>query len=174
MKKISLLLLFILTVAGVSSVSAQTMQEEVPPYKKDLHLPDFIILQTDSTWLTRDQLPKYEYTAIVYFSPDCGHCQVTVTDLLKKMDSLKNVLFVFVAYKPLSELKEFYAYYGLNKFQNIRMGRDPKYFIPAFFRVTATPFVAVYNSSGVLNRVFDPASNTTIEVPELLALVNNH
>ena len=170
--KNSYLLLFFL-IATLSG-SAQTTVEELPAYKKDLHIPEFNILQTDSTWLTKEQLPKYDYTAIIYFAPDCGHCQYTVKELIKSMDSLTNVLFVFVAYKPLAELKEFYNHYELGKFPNIRMGRDPKYFVPAFFRVTATPFVAVYNRTGLLAKVFDPATNTTIEVPQLVALVNKH
>ena len=171
MKNIYLLFFFLISAV---SASAQSRVEELPPYKKDLHIPDFNILQTDSTWLTKEQLPKYEYTAIIYFAPDCGHCQYTVKELVKSMDSLKNVFFVFVAYKPLDEIRDFYKHYGLDKFSNIRMGRDPKYFVPAFFRVTSTPFVAVYNRTGLLAKVFDPALNSTIEVPQLVALVNKH
>ena len=88
------------------------------------------------------------------------------------MENLKNVFFVFVAYKPIPQIAEFYNYYGLAKFSNIRMGRDPKYYVPSFFRVTANPFAAIYDKNGKLVRVFDPAENTTIEVPELVAMVN--
>jgi len=166
-------ILFFLLISAVS-ISAQTTAENIPAYKKDLHIPDFNILQPDSTWFTKDQLPKYEYTAIIYFAPDCGHCQYTVKELVKNMDSLKNVFFVFVAYKPLAEIREFYIHYGLDKFPNVRIGRDPKYFVPAFFRVTATPFVALYNREGLFSKVFDPSSNSTIEVPQLVALVNKN
>ena len=171
MKNIYFIVLFL--IAAVS-VSAQSTIDNTPPYKKDLHIPDFTIQQPDSTWFTKDKLPKYEYTAFVYFAPDCGHCQYTVKELVKSMDSLKNVFFVFVAYKPLEEIREFYKNYGLDKFPNVRIGRDPKYFVPAFFRVTSTPFVAVYNRAGLLTKVFDPASNTTIEVPQLVALANKN
>src|SRR5882757_1613828 len=99
---------FILSFLFITTVSAQTGPEA--PYKKDPKLPAFKILQTDSTWFSKDKLPKgYDYTAIIYFAPDCGHCQYTVGELTKHMDSLKNVSFVFVAsaYKPLSEIREF-------------------------------------------------------------------
>jgi thiol-disulfide isomerase/thioredoxin len=169
-KKISL---FVCCMFLVSILSAQsTIIDTVPPYKRTLTIPDFTIQLADSTWFTKDQLPKSAFTAIINFDPECGHCQNTMKEITLAMDSLKNVFFVFVAYKPIPQIREFYKYYGLEKFSNIRMGRDPKYFVPSFFRVTANPFAAVYDKDGKLVRVFDPASNTTIEVPELVAFVN--
>ena len=172
MKRLSFIFFF----AGfVLNASAQTTNlDTLPPYKKNPQIPDFSIQLTDSTWFNKEQLPKSEFTAIINFDPECGHCQNTVKELAASMIYLKNVFFVFVAYKSIPEIKEFYHYYGLEKFTNIRMGRDPKYFVPSFFRVTANPFVAVYNQSGTLARVFDPALNTTIEVPLLLSMVNKN
>lgn len=165
---------FFYLISGASASAQLTVVDTVPPYKKDPGIPDFIILQTDSTWFTKEQLPKYPYTAIVYFAPDCGHCQITVKELVANMDSLTNVFFVFVAYRPMEDIREFYKYYGLNKFSNVRMGRDPKYFVPSFYRVTSNPFVALYNQNGLLMRVFDPALNSTIEIPTLVSLVNKN
>lgn len=165
---------FFCVICAITSSAQATVTDTVAPYKKDPRIPDFTILQTDSTWFTKEQLPKYKYTAIVYFAPDCGHCQNTVKELVTSMDSLKNVFFVFVAYKPLDEIRAFYTYYGLDKFSNVRMGRDPKYFVPAFYRVTSNPFVAVYNQTGLLIKVFDPALHSTIEIPELVALANKN
>lgn len=154
-----------------TTVSAQSAPEA--PYKKDPKVPAFKILQTDSTWFTKDQLPKkYDYTAIIYFAPDCGHCQYTVGELVKKMDSLKNVFFVFAAYKSLTEIGEFYNHYNLAVYPNIRMGRDPEYFIPSFYHVQSTPYVAVYDKKGMLIKVYDPPNNPVMEVSQLVELVN--
>ncbi len=155
----------------ISTVSAQTA-DTLPPYKKDPRLPAFLIQQTDSTWFSREQLPKYDYTAIIYFSPSCGHCQITAKDIAQHMDSLKNVFFVFVAYTSIPEIKEFYNYYGLNVFPNVRMGRDPKYYIPSFFRVEYTPFVGVYDRDAMLLQVFDPPHKPPMEAADLILLVN--
>ncbi len=165
--------LFFLLISGLYA-TAQNPIDDTPPYKKDLHIPEFTIMQTDSSWFTREMIPKYPYTAIIYFAPDCGHCQYTVKELVKYMDSLKNVFFLLVAYKPLEEIREFYQHYGLDKFENVRIGRDPKYFLPAFYRVTSTPFVALYNTSGLLDKVYDPATNTTVEIPDLVAHVHKN
>lgn len=154
--------------------SAQTGADKLAPYQKDNRIPTFNILLPDSTYFTPDQLPQYQYTAIIYFSPDCGHCQHMAKDMVKKMDSLKNTFFVLVAYKSLEDIKGFGSYYGLDKFSNIRMGRDPNYFIPAFYRVEATPFVAIYNQNKLLVKVFDPPHNPVMEVPDLIGFVNKH
>ena len=163
---------FILSFVFITTLSAQTTAPEAP-YKKDPKVPAFKILQTDSTWFTKQQLPKnYDFTAIIYFAPDCGHCQYTVGELAKHMDSLKNVFFVFAAYKTLTEIREFYNHYNLAVYPNIRMGRDPEYFIPSFYQVRSTPYVAIYDKKGLLVKVYDPPENPTMDVSQLIELVN--
>ncbi|NCI51462.1 hypothetical protein GWC95_16150 [Sediminibacterium roseum] len=178
------LLSFFILVLMMGTVSAQNNQAkkdataanpqvEQPAYKKDPKMPAFNILLTDSTWFTRDQVPvsKYDHTFIIYFSPDCGHCQHEATEIVKNMDSLKNAFFVFVAYKPLEDIKGFASYYKLDQFANVRVGRDPQYFIPSFFRVTRTPFVVLYNKQGLLEKVFDPEVTEVPEARDLIRLV---
>lgn len=153
------------------SSQAQIVMPEAP-YKKDPNIPAFSIQQADSSWFSATQLPKYDYTTIVYFSPTCGHCQIAAQDLVAHMDSLKNVFFVFVSYNPIPEIKEFGEHYKLNVFPNVRMGRDPKYFVPSFYRVEATPFVAVYDKNRKLIDVFDPPHKPAMEASQLIELIN--
>ncbi|MEN9685561.1 MAG: hypothetical protein RLZZ28_1347 [Bacteroidota bacterium] len=162
-------------ILGLISLSIGAQNNAVPEaaYKKDPKLPDFRILLADSTWFTREQLPpKYDYTIIIYFSPDCGHCQHSAKEIVQKMDSLKNVFFIFVAYKPLDEVAGFASYYGLDQFANVRIGRDPIYYIPSFYRVTRTPFVVVYNKKGLLHKVYDPETAPVPEAADLIELIN--
>jgi hypothetical protein len=42
----------------------------------------------------------------------------------------------------------------LDKFPNIKVGRDLKYFIPAYYKVAFTPFMAIYNSQGLFSKEF--------------------
>jgi len=169
MKK--LVIIFCLALLSCSSF-AQTKPEDAP-YKKDPHIPDFNIQLADSSFFTKAQLSNtYDYTIIIYFSPDCGHCQHSAKEIVQKMDSLKNVFFVFVAYKTLDEVGGFASYYGLDKFANVRVGRDPKYFVPSFFRVTRTPFIVVYNKKWLLEKVYDPETGEVPEASDLVALVN--
>lgn len=147
---------------------------EEPAYKKDPRMPDFNILLPDSTMFARKDVPvaNYDYTIIIYFSPDCGHCQHEAQEIVKHMDSLKNTFFVWVAYKPLEDIRGFAQYYKLDQFANVKLGRDPQYFVPSFFRVTRTPFVVVYNKKGLLEKVFDPEVGPVPEAEDLVKLVN--
>jgi len=163
-----LFIIFFLLVS-ISSVSAQTA-EVLPPYRKDPRLPDFTIQQTDGSFFSKAQLPKCDYTVIIYFAPDCNHCQYEATEIIKNMDSLKNVFFVFAAYRPLDEIREFAEKYGLNTFPNIRTGRDPKYYIPAFFEVKFTPFVAVYDRQWMFVQAYEKG----VEASELIALAHKN
>jgi thiol-disulfide isomerase/thioredoxin len=171
MKKSVLFSLFLLIAAASF---AQSSQSSDAPYKKDPHLPHFNIVLPDSSWYTPEQLPKkgYDYTILVYFSPDCSHCQHEAKEIVGKMDSLKNAFFVFVAYKPLDEIAAFASYYGLDKFPNVKLGRDPQYFVPSFFRVTRTPFIVVYDKKQMLYKVYDPEVTNVPDASELAKLVN--
>ncbi len=163
------------TISSQKQSNTASGVDTLAPYKRDHQIPAFTILLPDSSYFTKENIPKgYDYTAIIYFSPDCSHCQHTAKDVVKAMDSLKNVFFIFAAYKPLEDIKGFANYYGLDQFKNIVSGRDPKYFIPSFYRVRYTPFVAVYNKIGMLVQVYDPPNRPSMEVPELVELVNRH
>ncbi|MBI2284987.1 MAG: hypothetical protein HYU71_14830 [Bacteroidetes bacterium] len=171
MKQVVFFLLMILTGA---TLYAQGKPDNQAPYTKDPTIPAFTIQLTDSSWFTKEQLPKYNHTILIYFSPDCGHCQEEAKDIVQHMDSLKTAFFVFIAYKPLEDIRGFAAYYGLDRFPNVRIGRDPKYFVPAFYRVKYTPFLAVYDKNGLLESVFDTENTPIPDAAGLVALVNRN
>ncbi len=152
----------------VSSLKAQSPIDTIPSYQKNPALPDFKLLQTDSTWLTKASLPSYEYTMIIYFSPECSHCQHEAKEIVGKIDSLKNILFIWASYRDFDDIKKFYYQYKLNKYPNMRVGRDPKYMIPAFYQVKFTPFVALYNK----NKQFVKAWEMGVEMPELIEFIS--
>lgn len=142
MKKLIFLLVIILK---INSVNAQDY-DTIPPYQKDsLHIPAFTVLQTDSTYTNDKKIPANKPVIIIYFSPECGHCQITADEFSKKMVSMKDFYFVWVSYYPLPEIKDFAKKFNLQQLNNIIIGRDPNYTIPSYFRVKFTPFMAVYN-----------------------------
>ncbi len=133
--------------------------DNVPLYKKNPTIPAFNILQGDSTWFRKESLPKNQAVVIIYFSPDCGHCQLTAHEFVEKMDKLKDVFFVWVSYLSVDKIKDFADEYQLSHYTNIRIGRDPAYYVPSFYRVKLTPFVAVYNKKGKLLETYEGGTN---------------
>ena len=142
MKKF-LLLLFV--AVKLNAVHAQDY-DTIPPYEKDsLHIPSFTVLQTDSVFTNDKKIPNNKPVVIIYFSPECGHCQITADEFSKRMKEMRDIFFVWVSYYPLPEIKDFAKKFNLRQFNNIIIGRDPNYTIPSYFRVKFTPFMAVYN-----------------------------
>jgi len=134
--------------------------DSTPPYQKDSLIPAFSILQTDSTWFNKEALPGNKPVVIIYFNPECGHCQLTAHEFDQKKNKLKNVFFIWVTYDTsFKEIKSFAAEYKLLDEKNIRIGRDPKYFVPSFYRVKFTPFMAVYGKNGKLVKTYETGTD---------------
>jgi len=129
--------------------------DPIAPYQKDSTIPAFSILQTDSTWFNKEALPENKPVIIIYFSPECSHCQLTAHEFEEKRDKFKNVFFVWVSYLSMPQIKSFAEEYKLLDAKNIRVGRDTKYFIPPYYHLKYTPFIAVYGKDGKLIQTYD-------------------
>jgi thiol-disulfide isomerase/thioredoxin len=163
MKRLSFLLLLAMS---CFCADAQT-KDSVPPYLKEpVIIPPFKILLADSTTFSKKDLPRKKFIVITYFNPECGHCQDEAEALSKNMAKFKKAFFVMAAYKDMDLIKEFGKRYGLDKFSNVRIGRDTQYFLPAFYAVQSTPFTAVYDKKGKFLRAF--ANGFTMEELEKL------
>jgi thiol-disulfide isomerase/thioredoxin len=164
-------------VAAVLLLGAQQLlaQDNTPvrpdaPYLTNKNIPTFNLLLTDSSNFSQSNIPKAKYTIIIYFSPDCGHCQHEATEVVKNMDSLKHVFMVWAGSRSIPELKAFGEKYGFNACPNIVYGQDQHYSIPSYYQVKYTPFVAVYDSKKQFIRAYEMG----VEIPELLKLIGNH
>ena len=156
MKKILLLLII---AAKINSIHAQDF-DTIPPYQKDsLHIPEFTVLKTDSSYTNDKIIPKDKPVVIIYFSPSCGHCQLTADEFSKKMQDMKDIYFVWVSYYPLPEIKEFAKNFNLQQFNNITIGRDEGYTIPSYYRVKFTPFMAIYNKEHHLIKTYQQGTD---------------
>ena len=141
MKRASFILVAILVAAFVQ---AQTY-DSVPPYLRTKELPSFHVLQTDSTWFRLQDLAKNQPTVIFYFNPECGHCQETARKISESMPDFRNVTLLWVTYlSPMQEIETFKKDFGLAQYPDVHFGKDLQYYIPSYFRVETTPFVALY------------------------------
>ncbi len=149
------IILFAFLIIGLKGFT-QKDSTPIPPFLKTREIPGFKLLQMDSvTYFYKYQLKKNTPTVIVYFSPDCEHCQVDAKDLVDSIKYVKHIQFVYAAYSPFVAIKKFDSTYKLSTQPNIKIGRDEKYFIPSFYKVRFTPFVALYDKKGFLIKVFE-------------------
>src|SRR5262245_17319407 len=89
MKKTLLLLSFCL-ITLFSFCQQDSIQ--LPPYKRFPSVPPLKLLEIDSTsYFTKNDLKKNRPVLIMVFNPDCDHCKHETEEIIKNIDSLKNV-----------------------------------------------------------------------------------
>ena len=91
---------------------------------------------------------------LMYFSPDCEHCQHQTEDILHDIRSFKKIQIVMATYQPFESMKSFYEKYDLARY-NIHVGRDTKFILPPFYRIQSLPFIALYDKKGNLITTFE-------------------
>jgi thioredoxin-related protein len=153
MRKIALLFCLVLTFA---TLNAQDAGKPIPPYK---------ILTTDSLYVTPAKLKKTAPVMIVYFSPDCTHCQHLtgeLTDLLKAEEKhhknmmLHKLQIVMITWSSLQSIQVFKKDYELDKYPNITIGTEGyTYVVQRYYQVKSTPYIAIYTKNGKLVQTFD-------------------
>ena len=68
---------------------------------------------------------------------------------MEKLDSLKDINFVWCSSHELDKIKEFAIKYNMEGLPNMVFGKDEKYAIPSFFKISFTPYFAVYSPEGL-------------------------
>lgn len=157
---------FLFALSALLSVAAFSQPADTTTYLSNKNIPTIKLIQGDSSWLTNKDIPKGKPVVIIYFSPECGHCQLTAQEIQNDMDKVKDAFFVWVSYYPVPEIKDFSIKYKLAQYSNFKFGRDPKYAIPSFYKVKFTPFMAVYDKRGKLVQTFEQGTD-----PETLSKI---
>lgn len=158
MRKIFFFLSLIIT-AGCSQ--AQTTSPEKLPAANIEKLPAFKILTKDSAYLTNANLKKDKPVMLIYFAPDCSHCQRLMYEMKPEMAKFKNIQILMVTFTQtnmLKMLKEFYRDYNFAAYPNILMGTEyPNYVVQRYYNVSTTPYIAIYDHKGKLVKAFEKA-----------------
>ena len=148
-------LLLLISCLAITSLKAQDESAEAP-YKRFPTVPPFNLLSIDSsTHITKDDLHRHTKTLIMYFSPDCDHCQHQTKEMLAKMDKFKGIQIIMATYQPFEEMVTFYKEYGLANYSNIKIGRDTKFFFVPYYHINNLPYLALYDVKGNLIKTFE-------------------
>jgi thiol-disulfide isomerase/thioredoxin len=76
--------------------SVKNGTDTLPPYLITRHIPTFSMQVSEKDWFHSASVKQNTPTLILYFSPDCGHCQKETEDLLSKVSFLKDLQIVMV------------------------------------------------------------------------------
>lgn len=130
--------------------SASFAQQE---YDTPKNIPPFNMVLSDGvTYYNASHVEKARPLMIIYFDPECGHCQEYTKQIIKNISKFSNVQIVMICAAPgLQPLKKFIADFGLDKYKNMKVGTEGMYHATMnFYHVDVTPFTALYNKNGVL------------------------
>lgn len=143
-------LLLIFSVLGIA-ISAFAQDEAT----LKLPIPHYHILKSDSTYSTWADL-KHKPVMIIYFSPDCSHCQHLIHELQPKIKQLGDIQIVLISWVQYKMIKNFYHDYDLAKYPNVTVGTEGyDLMVMKYFQIKTTPFIAIYNRNGKMVQYFD-------------------
>src|SRR5215831_18961048 len=78
--------------------TAQTIQQPMPPFEMRL---------SNNKIFSAKSLPKGKATVLIYFDPECEHCQKLLNDFFKQVNEFKRSQVVMVTFKTVKELANF-------------------------------------------------------------------
>jgi len=149
MKK--LLFFFALIIAAnCSNAQTYTPPPVIPPYR---------ILTTDSVYITPANLKKHKPVMIIYFAPDCTHCQHLMYEMKPKMAQFKDIQIVMITFtEQLKAIQTFYRDFGLAKYPNIVVGSEGRsYIVAKYYTINSTPYIAIYDKNGKVSKTYEKA-----------------
>jgi thiol-disulfide isomerase/thioredoxin len=95
-------------------------------------------------------------TILIYFSPDCAHCQDFTGDMLQNFNAVGNKQVVMVTSQRMEMLRPFILKYKISDYPNIKIGTEgDTRVVQAYYGVQHYPFIALYNKNGNLVKTFE-------------------
>ncbi|MEP6951732.1 MAG: redoxin domain-containing protein [Ginsengibacter sp.] len=130
---IALLIGFLVILLSTKNVVAQSF-------------PSFSMQLTNGKLFSAKDLPQGKPVIIIYFAPDCEHCQKLMNIIFKRIRDFKKAQIVMATFKPVSEVVEFEKSYQTAKYPNIKVGIEvPVFFFRTYYDVENTPFTVLYD-----------------------------
>ena len=112
-------------------------------------LPNFKITKTNGNIFTNQEVEAGKPLLVVYFSPECDHCQVFMKSFFKSAEEFKHSQVIFITYLPLDRLVKFESEFPLNKYKNIIAGTEGMSFVVRdFYAIKEMPFAILYDKQG--------------------------
>jgi thiol-disulfide isomerase/thioredoxin len=151
MKNFLLLFAFILSAAFVkaqkdSSAKNLSKFETIPAFN--------IYIVPDSTSFSNKNLKANKPFVIMFFSPDCEHCQKETKELLAYKDELRDIPILMASPSSFGMIKQFYEEYNLAAMPNIKLGSDVNYALGSIYQLRTFPSIFIYDHKGKLAKAF--------------------
>ena len=144
----------ILSLCIVFCATVYSQRDSLPPYKKFNSFPPVKLLLPDSSYFTKDDLPK-KPVMLMLFNPTCEHCRHETEEIIKNIDKFEDIEIVMATSMPFDSMIVFRERYQLARYKNIVVSQDPHFFLITYFDINRLPFLAFFNKKKGLISVFD-------------------
>ena len=118
-------------------------------------LPPFAIMQANGKIFRAHELPVGKPMLIVYFSPECDHCDILMKDLLKMEANFRKSSVVMITHLAVDKVSKFVQKYGLSKYPNVYVGTEGTWlFVKNYYKILEMPFIALHDKNGNLVKMY--------------------
>lgn len=120
---------------------------------RTITLPVFSFIRLDGSTFSDDSLGGDRHRLIImFFSPDCEHCQYTARAFLRRSRELDRYRILMITPADSGSAARFYADYGLSSLSNVTILRDQETNFPRVFGVGVIPSFFVYKNGYLVNK----------------------
>jgi peroxiredoxin len=112
--------------------------------------------------LTTIDLRADKPVVLIYFAPDCDHCQTLMKSFFKRISEFKKAQVLMVTFKPLNDVANFEKNYQTHKYANLIVGSESQpLYLQQFYKLQNTPFVALYDKNK--NLIFSYRKDASVD-----------
>jgi len=156
MKKQTIIAVLIMIVFGLIYFGYQTIQEQI--IKKEIErnaqkMPSLSFYALNQTIFNYNNVKKNS-TLIIYFHPECEHCQYEAKELLENKEHFSKVSILMVSPAPLIQIKQFNTEYHLDKISTLKVLWDKERKFKSYFGTSIFPTVLIYNNKNRLQKKY--------------------
>ncbi|TDE15458.1 TlpA family protein disulfide reductase [Dyadobacter psychrotolerans] len=93
---------------------------------------------------------------LIYFSPDCDHCQAFTQDMIKNYSAITNKQVIMVTFQAMDMLQPFAKKYKIAQYPNIKIGTEGlSYTVQKYYGIRSFPYIAIYDKQGNLVKTYE-------------------
>lgn len=134
-------------------------------------LPPFQIVQANGKIFRAQDLPVGKPILLIYFSPECDHCNKMLTAFFAQTGNFQKASVAFISFLPVNKVSKFAKEYHLVNYPNMVAGTEGStFFVRNYYRVKDLPFVALYTKNGDYVTSFEKEVNLTTLAEKLQLL----
>ena len=157
--KVYKLSIYLITILSISCRNMPS-ENDMPPFK--------LLLMDSVTTFSSENIPNGQPSLLLYFSPECEHCQSQIKNLLINIPKLNHVGIYLISNDPFDQIRLLNTCYHLSDYSNIMVGRDYKFGFFNYYKPKSTPYLFVFNSHKRIKKIFVG----DVDVKEIIKQVN--